>query len=187
MPSNINDRLEELEDLVLRNRAKVGKRTGVPFIVFTYPPNNELDVEPEIEGFAEKLQFNDQNVELIDMRDLFFRTLEDQGITDGVFEREQHATDELSDGLKQALLEPGNSLGPLPTRIIEASEAADTVLIYRMGILYPFASASLMMSLLEGEVESGVPIVFFYPATTEDKSLRFLNGTEGTYYRAKVF
>jgi hypothetical protein len=187
MPSDLNQRLENLEDLVLRNRDKVGKRTGVPFIVFSYPPSEEFDVEPEIEGFAEKLRYNEQNAELIDMRDLFFRTLENQGISEGVFEREQNAPDELSDGLKQALLETGDTLGPLPTRIVEASESADTVLVYRMGILYPFASASLLMSLLEGEVESDIPIVFFYPAATEQKSLRFLNGSEGTYYRAKVF
>lgn len=186
MPSDLPSRLETLEELVLHDRSKIGKRSGVPFIVFTYPPQDGLEVDGEIEGFIDKLRFNKQSVGVIDMRDLFFRTVEELGIAEGAFDLEQTDPQELSDGFKEALLEPGSSLGPIPNRIIEAAEASDTVVVYRMGILFPFSSVSMLMGLLEGKVPSDIPIVFFYPATRDNKTLRFLDRSEGTYYRAKI-
>lgn len=67
MPSDLQRQLGEIEDLVVDNRDKVGKRAGVPFIVFTYPPEKELEAVSEIEDFIEKLEFVDQTVATIEI------------------------------------------------------------------------------------------------------------------------
>lgn len=185
MPSDFQDRLEEVERLVRDDRDEVGKRAGVPFIVFTYDPGDEIEVDREIRNLIDKLEFHDQQVAGIDMRDLVFTILEGRGILDSVIDLERRDRDQLLDGLKSSLLDDGE-VGQLASAIATRAKEADTVIVYRMGILYPFASASTLMGQLETNTPDDTPIVFCYPATNGDQSLRFLDESEGTYYRARV-
>jgi hypothetical protein len=141
--------------------------------------------DEEIRNLIEKLEYNDQAVAEIDMRELVFSTLEDRGILDNVTDLERRDRDQLLDGLKSSLLDDGG-MGELASSIATAAQEVDTVVVYRMGILYPFASASTLMGQLETNTPEDTPIVFCYPATIDDKNLRFLDESEGTYYRAKV-
>ncbi|MDB2247384.1 BREX protein BrxB domain-containing protein [Halorubrum ezzemoulense] len=185
MLSDFQTRLEEVERLVREDREEVGKRAGVPFIVFTYDPADEIEVDGEIRSLIEKLEYHDQAVAAIDMRDLVFTVLEERGILDNVIDLERRDREQLLSGLKSSLLDDGE-MGQLASAIATQAEDADTVVVYRMGILYPFASASTLMGQLETNTPDDTPIVFCYPATVDDKSLRFLDESEGTYYRAKV-
>jgi hypothetical protein len=185
MPSSFQERLEEVERLVRDARGEVGKRAGVPFIVFTYDPADEIEVDEEIRNLISKLEYHDQDVAGIDMRELVFTTLEHRGILDNVIDLEQRDRDQLLDGLKSSLLDDGE-MGKLASEIAAQADGADTVVVYRMGILYPFASASTLMGQLETNTPDDTPIVFCYPAKVDDKSLRFLDESEGTYYRARV-
>ena len=185
MPSEFQERLEEVERLVRDARDEVGKRAGVPFIVFTYDPADEIEVDEEVRNLIDKLEYHDQDVAGIDMRELVFTTLEDRGILENVIDLERRDRDQLLDGLKSSLLDD-DEMGKLASEIAAQAEGADTVVVYRMGILYPFASASTLMGQLEMNTPDDTPIVFCYPAKVDDKSLRFLNESEGTYYRARV-
>lgn len=185
MPSDFQEHLEEVERLVRDDRDEIGKRAGVPFIVFTYNPADEIEVDEEIRNLITKLKYHDQAVADIDMRDLVFSTLEERGILDNVIDLERRDRDRLLDGLKSSLLDDGE-IGKLASTIASRAEEADTVIVYRMGILYPFASASTLMGQLETNTPDDTPIVFCYPAKVDDKSLRFLDESEGTYYRAKL-
>lgn len=185
MLSNFQARLEELERLVRDDRDDVGRRAGVPFIIFTYDPDDELAVDEEVRNLIEKLEYHDQIVAEIDMRKLVFNILENRSILENVIDLERRDRDRLEDGLKSTLLDDGE-MGQLASAIAMAADGADTVIIYRMGILYPFASASTLMGQLETNTPDDTPIVFWYPAKVYDKSLRFLNESSGAYYRAKL-
>ena len=185
MPSDFQSRLEEVERLVRDARDEVGKRAGVPFIVFTYDPADEIEVDKEVRNLISKLEYHDQDVAGIDMRELVFKILEERGILDNVIDLERRDRDQLLDGLKSSLLDDGE-MGKLASEIAAQAGEADTVVVYRMGILYPFASASTLMGQLETNTPDGTPIVFCYPAKVDDKSLRFLDESEVTYYRARV-
>jgi|AntRauMinimDraft_4_1070384.scaffolds.fasta_scaffold00370_4 hypothetical protein len=185
MLSDFQARLEEVERLVRDDRDEVGKRAGVPFIVFTYDPGDEIEVDEEVRNLIEKLEYHDQTVAGIDMRELVFSILEDRGILENVIDLERRDRDQLLDGLKSSLLDDGE-MGQLASAIAAEAEDADTVIVYRMGILYPFASASTLMGQLEMNTPEDTPIVFCYPAKVDDQSLRFLDESEGTYYRARV-
>lgn len=185
MPSEIQTRLEEVERLVRDDREEVGKRAGVPFIVFPYDPTDEIQADDEIRNLIEKLKYNDQNVAEIDMRALVFNTLEDRGILENVIDLERRDRNQLLDGLKSSLLDDGE-IGQLASEIAKQAQESETVIVYRMGILFPFASASTLMGQLETNTPEDTPIVFCYPAKVDDNDLRFLDESEGTYYRAKV-
>ncbi len=177
--------MEELESLTIDNRDRIGRRTGVPFIVFTYEPKSELAVEDTIQAYVKKLRNRGQSVELIDMRDLVFSILEEERILDAVTEKERTSERELKEGLSSVLLggrtdEQGLIAETIKDRIADV----DTAVVHRTGILYPFAGISSILMQLENEIET--PFVVFYPAIRDDKSLRFLDKTEGAYYRARV-
>lgn len=185
MPSKLQRRLEELERLVREDRDEVSKRSGVPFVLFAYNPDDEITVDREVRSLIDKLEFNNQTVADIDMRELVFTTLERRGILDRVSDLEQRNKEQLLNGLRSSLLD-GGEMGELATAIAAEAGQADTVVIYRMGILYPFSSASTLMGQLETNTPADIPIVFCYPATIDDKNIRFLDQSEGTYYRANV-
>lgn len=183
--TDLRSRMEELETLTIDKRDRIGRRTGVPFIVFTYDPDDELSMESTIEGYVNKLEARGQTVELIDIRDLVFNILQEQGILDRVIEKEKEAPEELGEGLSTALLGGRtDDRGKITSVIIDRIKDADTAVVYRTGILYPFSGVSSILMQLENAIET--PFVVFYPAIKEGKSLRFLDKTEGTYYRARV-
>jgi hypothetical protein len=119
------------------------------------------------------------------MRKLVFNLLKERGILENVIELERRDRDQLLAGMKSSLLDDGK-MGQLASAIATSAENADTVVVYRMGILYPFASASTLMGQLETNTPDDTPIVFCYPANVDDKNLRFLDESEGTYYRARI-
>lgn len=185
MPSKLQQRFKKLEQLVREDRDEVGSRSGVPFVLFAYNPGEELEIDKEIRNLIGKLEYNDQTVADIDMRELIFDTLEDRGILDRVGDLERQDTEQLLNGLRSSLIDSGE-MGELASVIATEAEHADTVIIYRMGILYPFSSASTLMGQLETHTPADTPIVFCYPATIDDESIRFLDQSEGTYYRAEI-
>jgi hypothetical protein len=177
--------MKELEALTIDNRDRIGRRTGVPFIIFTYDPDAELSIENTVTGYVKKLEARGQTVQLIDMRDIVFSILEEQGILDRVIGKEKTAPDELGEGLSSALLGGRtDKQGTVASAILDRVDGADTAVVFRTGILYPFAGVSSILMQLENAINT--PFVVFYPAMKEGKSLRFLDKTEGTYYRARV-
>ena len=187
MSSNTDrrSRMEELETLTIDDRDQVGRRTGVPFIIFTYDPGAELSMESTITGYVKKLEARGQTVQLIDIRDMVFSILKEQGILEYVVEKEKTRPDELREGLSSALLGGRtDKQGTITSAILERVDEADTAVVYRTGMLYPFAGVSSILMQLENAINT--PFVVFYPAVKEGKSLRFLDKTEGTYYRARV-
>ena len=185
MSSNHRERLKELETLVLEKRHTIDNLSGVPFVVFTYDPEKELSVEDDINAFIEKLEFNNLSVARIDLRDLVFSILEEQDLLTGVIELEKEDPDELRGGLNAAFFEEfGDSRGALIDDIVDRAEECDVVVVHRCGILYPFSSISVILGQLENVVQT--PLVVFYPAIKQGKDLRFLDETDGSYYRARV-
>ncbi len=185
MPLDFDERIKKLETLLIERPHAVRKLSGVPFIIFTYPPDDELKVIEEIEVFIEKLEYKDKKVASLDARDLIFSILEEKDIVDSVIEVEKDDIDELGSGLKSVLFEGvGKDTGALPGLILSKMESADIAVLHHLGILYPFSSLSVLFSNLENKVYK--PLVDFYPAKKEGKTLEFLNKSKGSYYRAKV-
>lgn len=185
MSSDYDKRMKELESLVLKKRQTIDNLSGVPFVVFPYPPEKELSVEDDVNSFIEKLEFNGLSVSLIDLRDLIFTILQEENLLESVMEVEKNNPEDLREGLNSAFFEEyGESRGKLIDALVENVNRHDTAVIYRCGILYPFSSLSVILGQLENIIEA--PLIVFYPAVKEDKTVRFLDEIEGQYYRAKV-
>ena len=184
MTSDIQRRMTELEDLVIKNRDSISDRTGVPFVVFTYDPDQELKMEEEVDVFLNKLEHEGIDFVSIDMRDTFFSLLEQEGILDRVADIEKEDRSKLSEGLNSSFFEEVEGKeGTLIGEILNRVEGHEVAIVYRAGILHPFTSISVIFSKLENKVD--VPLVVFYPAEKEN-GVKFLGETESSYYRARV-
>jgi hypothetical protein len=116
---------------------------------------------------------------------MVFTILEEENLLESVIEVEKNNPEDLREGLNSAFFEEyGESRGKLIDALIEEINGHDTAVIYRCGILYPFSSLSVILGQLENVIET--PLIVFYTAVKEDKTVRFLDETEGQYYRAKV-
>lgn len=185
MSSELEDRINELEDLVLNRFHEIGKRTGVPFVIFHYPPSSELNMREKIDSFVDRLEYEDIEVLKIDLRELFFSILEEKGLIESVIDVEKEEKDDLMDALRPVFFEGvGEKLGDLPQSIIDMKEEGDIIILYDLGILYPLSSLSTIFTNLENKIDK--PVIAFYPSEKEGKKLKFLDETEGSYYRAKV-
>lgn len=185
MSSEYRERLTELEALVLERPHTIDNLNGVPFVVFPYDPKKELSREDDIRAFIEKLRFNDLDVAEIDLRNTVFTILTEENLLENVIAVERNRPDELREGLNAAFFEEySDNHGELIERLINRIDGSDAAVIYRCGVLYPFSSLSVVLGQLENLVET--PVVVFYPAVKENKNLRFLDETEGHYYRARV-
>jgi len=74
MSSNVRERIDELETLVLDKPHTIDSLSGVPFVVFPYDPEKELSVEDDIDDFVEKLEFNDLSLRESTFEILYFRS-----------------------------------------------------------------------------------------------------------------
>jgi len=185
MSSKLDDRIDELEDLITNRFHEIGKRSGVPFIIFPYPPSSGLRMEKKIDSFVDRLEFEDKDVVTINMREVFFSILKERGLIDSVIEMEKERKEELSDALRPVFFEGvGDDLGDLPKSVLEKKDEGDLIVLHQLGILYPFSSLSSILTELENKVEK--PVVAFYPAEKDGQELEFLGETDGSYYRAKV-
>lgn len=185
MSSNYRDRLNELEELVLEKSHTIDNLSGVPFVVFPYAPEKELDVEDDVQGFIEKLQYNDLSVAAIDLRDLVFSILKQQNLLESVVEVEKENPADLREGLNSTLFEEfGSNRGMLIDGLVDRIDGHDVAIIHRCGILYPFSSISVVLGHLENVIDT--PLIVFYPAVKDGKNLRFFDESNGSYYRAKV-
>lgn len=185
MTSKIEERITKLNNLILNRREEIGKRSGVPFIIFPYPPTSELLTIERIEAFIKKLEFNDIDVVKINMREMFFSILEDRGLVDSVIEVEKEGDEDLKKSLRSVFFEPvDNDLGPLPQWIIDKKDEGDVMVLYHLGVLYPFSSLSTLFTNFENKIDK--TLIAFYPAEKEGKEIKFLGEADGSYYRAKV-
>lgn len=185
MSSEYRERIGELETLILDKRHTIDNLSGVPFVVFPYEPEKELSVEDDIEAFIDKLEFNNLDVAEIDLRDTVFTILEEENLLESVIDVEKNRPEELREGLNAAFFEEfEDSRGTLIETLINRIDGSDVSVVYRCGVLYPFSSLSVILGQLENVIDT--PLVVFYPAVKENKTLRFLDETDGDYYRAKV-
>ncbi len=185
MNSRFDDRIEDLEEIIFEKPHRIGKLSGVPFIVVHYDPGKEIRAREKINNFIDKLDYNDKDFIELDARKMFYSILEERNSLEGVIRTEKERKKELSKGLKSVFFESrGEKPGTFVQKILDQIEGHEVAVMHSVGILYPFSSISVVFSNLENKVD--IPFIVFYPAKKDGKTLKFLNETEGSYYRAKV-
>jgi len=185
MPSHVTlqDKFYTLQDLLIKNPESIATHTGIPFVLLIYNPQDEYICQQLKNDTFQKLK--DRAIKYVDihLNKKIFEWLEEEGVLEQSFQIEASArtasnkedlTNQLASIIKEKLI----------AHIIEISNQDSNQIIFlsRAGSLYPFVRVSNILSELENKIKN--ILVVFYPGSQEGKNLRFLNTTEGYYYRA---
>jgi hypothetical protein len=163
---------------------------GVPFFIYIYDPKEENRCLREFKNFAKGLQNEGFTIRTIYLgkvlsyvlKNLPYLQPEGRGIERNQREDlRKELVDKLPEKISDCLLHgiPGqfDSIGEdKPTR---------GVFLLRAGALFPFVHVSQILAQLENQTHSTIVIPF--PGSLKEENLRFLNETEGHYYRAMIF
>lgn len=167
---------------------------GVPFFVFVYEPSEERRCLRDFEALARALQGAGFQVQLVYLGLLLARVLEG---TLYLGEAGRRAEARSRDRLLRELARPNG----LPTRItgalldglegvcepLRGGSQERCAILLRAGALFPFVHVSQILDALENR--TGWTLVVPFPGSRHPErpeTLRFLNETEGPYYRARI-
>ena len=182
MPVWDSTRFSQLEDRVLATVSGQRPLLDVPYYIFPYDPSLELRCLTECQALCHRLKAKGYSTEMISLAAWLLDALDQLGCLNDDFLTHE-ATDRLM--IQQDLERE------LPKLLSErmCAELGDKPLSFcavlgRLGALFPFVHVSTLLSAVEGHVRC--TLVVPYPGSVDGEVLRFLNETEGRYYRAEV-
>lgn len=170
-----------------------GRQTplGVPFFVYVYNPEAEISCIRNFENLAEQFRNEGFHIQVIYLGKVLTYALRKTPYLDIAAEIEKTKRLELIEELSQylpeiiaeILLNGGNGL----IEPLKGGNQQKGAFLLRSGALFPFVHVSQILAYIEGKTNWTVVIPF--PGSRNPKHperLRFLNETEGKYYRATV-
>ena len=172
-------------------RPKVSAYHNLPYAIFQYEAEAELDVRKEITRLRTRLeQEHQKRVTVISLADCMAESLASQGITTEMLSEAEDTAgaDALIDTVAQVLAEEA----PLDTLVAsrvpaDATFHRDILFLVRAGALFPFYRTSALLERLMGTVN--VPAVLFFPGRREGPAgLSFMGVLDADHhYRARIF
>jgi len=161
-----------------------GKRhvMDVPYFIFLYKPELEIECSREFKGLASRLTREGFSTEIISLASLMLDSLQSLGCLDESFlklekeKREQIATDferELLKEISRRLREK-----------LKDRKICDCVILLRAGSLFPFVHISSLLGRLEGAVHC--TLIIPYPGNKEGNMLNYTWENIRTYYRGEI-
>lgn len=177
---NLQDKFYKLEEVLTKDSNSIKVHSGVPFVLLVYDPGDEYLVNQQKTVLFHKL--DDLRIKYIEvpLNKKIFEWLEEKGLLQEAFHLEETKKKELTKQLSAIL----KSKIVASLAQLSGKDPESIMFLSRAGSLYPFLRVSAILSELENKVKNIV--VVFYPGKREGKSLRFLNESEGYYYRAMI-
>ena len=164
------------------------KRSGlgneIPFYVFDYPPEQELQIREHISFLLEHLKKNHSSLKVLNIKlfDLMLEHLKERGTLDKAFALEAQKG---SKALWVAL-----SASVKPDRFIKLLDdekhlsSYDIVFISGVGTIWPWVRAHALLNNLQS-VTGNASVLLFYPGVYSGQSLKLFDRLEtDNYYRA---
>lgn len=177
----LQEKFDQLEDLLLNHRESIGIHNGVPFIMLIYSPEREIECRKNIKNLKEKLESKNLSVLNIPINLAIFDHLKKEGILEQIIEFDKESPKEVRDDLFK------RSKQFLKDYILKdmQNNSPEIVFLTNVSGLYPYYRVSNLLNSLEKEIK--IPFVIFYPGDIkEDGKLYFMGELESNeYYRAQ--
>lgn len=173
----LDNKLQELESLLLTEGYEQARaRTGVPFIVLLYPPEEEIEVRKRIKTLAKKLESSGWEIQYFEPEPLLFKFLESKNKSKEAFAAERKDPNQLRSNIAADLfIKRLKELGKEP-------RSKSAIFIRRAGGFYPHVNIHSLQERLVNNVK--VTTVFFLPAIeTEGKHYLFMGKERTQKYR----
>lgn len=177
MPKHWDEKFSDLEELLLTGAYEQARaRTGVPFIVLLYAPEEELQVRERIDALEQRLVSRGWEVVSFQPEPLLFEFLQSKGKLEEAFQLERADPKQLrsavaADLFVKRLAELGGEARP-----------KSVIFVRRAGGFYPHVNLHSLQERLVNRVKRAT--VFFLPAVeTEGNHYLFLGVEKIQKYR----
>jgi hypothetical protein len=178
-PKDIKQKFDDLKDaLSISNRTNLHRKAnGGNTILFIYPPHEEPYYLDMVKQSYKNECIIDVAAELISYLDF---------LTMPVFEELFEEYGPNSHQIFKSKSRSSDLFARLIDKIIEAAKNNKTPILIRTGALYGTGIDNHMFMEDKSVRELELPLVVFYPATMNDKTLMFLNCKPSPGYRSQV-
>ena len=179
----LQEKFEQLEDLLLHHRSTLAQNTGVPFVRLVYSPETETDCQRRRETLARALEKKGVAVETVSCRDVIFAHYEGRGRLDQLFELERNGKEGLPVNIaRHARRELEGRL----TSAVERLKGDGAILLVDTAFVYPYFQLGPVLDACTNRIVPPTALVVFYPAEVDaDGRLRFLGRRPSGYYRTR--
>lgn len=169
----LDNKFGELETLLLtEGHGQARVRTGVPFIVLLYAPEEEVQVRSRIGTLQKKLESNGWEIQRFEPGSLLFEFLESKGKSKEAFEAERKDPSQLRSNIATDLfIKNLSELGKEP-------KPKSALFVRRAGGFYPHVNIHSLQERLSGRVK--MTTVFFIPAVETESGYYLFMGKERT-------
>jgi hypothetical protein len=187
------ERLTKTLEPLLREadpRPKVSAYHNLPYAIFQYEAEDELEVRREIAKLRTRLEQRGKRVTTISLAECMATSLAAADVTAEMLADGELTAgpDALIDTVAQILASDA-PLHEIVARQVPADATAghDIIFLTRAGALFPFYRTSALLERMMGDV--GVPAVLFFPGRREGPAgLSFMGVLDADHhYRARIF
>jgi len=179
----LQEKFEDLEDLLLHHRGTLAQNMGVPFVRLVYRPDEEVDCLRRRKSLEGILQRDGIAVETVSCRETVFAHYEQRGRLDQLFALESTERDRLSARIAT------HARRALTGQLLAAAERLHgdgVIFLVDVGFLYPYLHLTPVLDDCTNHIITPLALVIFYPGETDlDGQLLFLGVRPSDYYRTR--
>lgn len=188
--STLTKRLNQILPTVTSDQFLSASGVGneIPYHVFEYPADEELEVRKHIEFLLQRIPLQKPGIRLanINLFDFMIEYLKKRGVLEKSFEMEKTRGQQQLYKSLETLLQP-EKISPLLAEQMQPDQT-DLVLIHGVGSVWPFMRASGVLNSLHKHT-GRTPVVMFYPGTYDQVCFRLFGKVRDkdkhdNYYRA---
>lgn len=184
--SDLTERLNKIFPRVTSDDFLGSKGLGneIPFYIFDYPPEDELQVREHIRFLLDHIPKQKPGLRLkhINLFEFVLEYLSDRNLLDKALTMQREKGD---DALKKALAGPlhETKLAPLFAEAVQPRDH-DLILVSGVGTVWPVLRSHTLLNNLQ-PVTGSTPLVMFYPGRYDGQFLRLFGRLQSSpYYRA---
>ncbi len=171
-------------------RPRISAYHDMPYAVFHYPPEDELEVRQEVALLRTRLEQVGKRVTTISLARCLQDAFDQEGLTmKRIMAAEKRTSTEKMVATVHGILSKRQPLDELVAAYMPegADPKRDVVFINRAGALFPLYRTSSLLEQLKGKVH--VPSLLFYPGELDGAAgLRFMGVLDAEHnYRPKIF
>jgi len=178
----LQEKFEELENLLLHHRAGLAHGTGVPFVRLVHGADEEDECHRLRRRLERVLKREGIPAQTVSCRDVIFAPYERRGRLEPLFEQAQ----------EERLL-PRNIAGharqELTQRLLAAARSLEqdgVIFLVDLAFLYPYVSLAPVLDDCTNRIVPPQALVVFYPGEVDvDGRLLFLGQRPAGYYRTR--
>lgn len=182
--SELNDSLEKIYNTITSNEFLEQKWlwNEIPFYIYDYPAEWELQVRNYIQTLLKKIERNNQKLKVIeiDLYDLMIEIIKDKWLLDKVLENEKNKwTDFIEKALKPIIKSENFN-----NYIEKISVGANIIFLTWVGKIYPLVRSHTILNNLH-HIIPWVNVIMFFPWEYTKIELKlFSRLKDDNYYRA---